>query len=150
MQSGALDLKKLPIGIQTIEEIIEEGYVYVDKTSLIFQLITEGKYYLLSRPRRFGKSLLASTLKAIFSGKKELFKECQIYSTNYDWQKCPIIYLDFTQFSTESAQDLGESLKKRLIKIAEFYGKSIEASSPQEGLINLVEKLSEDGKVVVL
>ena len=143
-------MKKLPIGIQTIEEVIEDGHVYVDKTALIFQLITEGKYYFLSRPRRFGKSLLVSTLKAIFNGDKELFKDCQIYSTDYTWEKHPIIHLDFTQIMTESSQDLGESLKKRLIKIAELYGKSIEISSPQEGLINLVEKLSEDGKVVVL
>jgi DNA gyrase/topoisomerase IV subunit B len=65
---------KYPIGIQTFQEIIEEGYVYIDKTPSIYKLISEGKIYFLSRPRRFGKSLLLSTLKAIFQGKKELFK----------------------------------------------------------------------------
>ena len=65
---------KYPIGIQTFEEIIREGYVYVDKTELVYRLVSEGKIYFLSRPRRFGKSLLLSTLKSYYQGKKELFK----------------------------------------------------------------------------
>lgn len=143
-------MKKLPIGIQTIREIIEENYVYVDKTALIFQLIDEGKCYFLSRPRRFGKSLLISTLKAIFNGEKELFKDYQIHSISYEWRKYPIIHLDFAQIITKSPQALEASLKRKLIKIAKFYGKSLKISSLQEGLITLVEKLSEDGKVVIL
>ena len=63
---------KYPIGIQDFDKIINDGYVYVDKTSLIYRLVTEGSIYCLSRPRRFGKSLLVSTLKAYFQGKKEL------------------------------------------------------------------------------
>lgn len=143
-------MKKLPIGIQTIEEIIQEDYIYVDKTDLIFRLINEGKYYFLSRPRRFGKSLLISTLKKIFSGEKELFKNCFIYSLDYEWQTYPIIHLDFTQILTKNPLDLEKSLKRKLIKIAQSYGKSLEISSLQEGLIDLVEKLSEKGRVVVL
>ena len=143
-------MKKLPIGIQTIEKIIEGNYIYVDKTALVFQLINEGGYYFLSRPRRFGKSLLVSTLKAIFNGDKELFKDCHIYSAHYEWQRHPIVHLDFAQIVTKDPQGLEESLKRNLIKIAKSYGKSIETPSLQEGLINLVEKLSEDGKVVVL
>ena len=65
---------KYPIGIQTFEQIIQDGYVYVDKTDLIYKLVTEGKIYFLSRPRRFGKSLLISTLKYYFQGRKDLFK----------------------------------------------------------------------------
>ena len=65
---------KYPIGIQSFEQIIQDGYVYVDKTDLIYRLVTEGKIYFLSRPRRFGKSLLISTLKNYFLGRKELFK----------------------------------------------------------------------------
>ena len=65
---------KYPIGIQTFEQIIEDGYVYVDKTELVYRLVSEGKIYFLSRPRRFGKSLLLSTLKSYYQGKKELFK----------------------------------------------------------------------------
>ncbi len=137
--------------MQSIEEIIEGGYVYVDKTALIFQLITESKYYFLSRPRRFGKSLLVSTLKAIFSGNKELFKDCEICSTNYDWQKHPIIYLDFTQFSTKSSEELEEDLKQELMATAKLYGKSIGTpSSAKSGLIALVKELSVENKVVIL
>ena len=144
-------MKKLPIGIQSIEEIIEGGYIYVDKTALIFQLIDEGKYYFLSRPRRFGKSLLISTLKAIFNADKKLFKDCQIYSRNYNWQKHPIIHLDFTQFSTESVQELEKDLKKELLATAKLYGKSIDTSSSARAcLIELVKELSKDNQVVIL
>lgn len=118
-------MKKLPIGLQTIEEIIDEGYVYVDKTALIFRLIKEGKYYFLSRPRRFGKSLLLSTLSAILNGNKELFQNCHIYSTDYSWKKHPIIHLDFTQILTKSPEDLEASLKRKLESIAKSYNKSI-------------------------
>ena len=65
---------KYPIGIQSFEQIIEDDYVYLDKTALVYDLVTNGKIYFLSRPRRFGKSLLVSTLKCYFEGKKELFK----------------------------------------------------------------------------
>ena len=68
-------MKKLPIGIQTFSEIIEEKYAYVDKTSIAVNLVESGKYYFLSRPRRFGKSLFISTLQALFEGKKELFTD---------------------------------------------------------------------------
>ena len=67
-------MKKLPLGIQTLRNILEEGYLYVDKTKEIMPLFESGKFYFLSRPRRFGKSLLVSTLKEIFLGNKELFK----------------------------------------------------------------------------
>ena len=65
---------KYPIGIQSFEKIRRDGYVYVDKTALVYQLVTRGSYYFLSRPRRFGKSLLISTLQAYFEGKRELFE----------------------------------------------------------------------------
>ncbi len=72
-------MQKLPIGIQTFSEIREEGYRYVDKTKIAFELINNGKYYFLSRPRRFGKSLFLSTLQAVFEGKKELFLNLYIH-----------------------------------------------------------------------
>lgn len=144
-------MKKLPIGIQSIEKILREGYIYVDKTLLIYKLIAEGSRYFLSRPRRFGKSLLVSTLKAIFKGDKELLKDCQISSTNYQWQKHPIIHLDFTQFSAKNSQQLEKDLKKELALIAKSYGTSIESqSSAQSDLRVLVKALSEKEKVVIL
>ncbi len=86
---------KYPIGIQTFEQIIEDGYVYVDKTELVYRLVSEGKIYFLSRPRRFGKSLLLSTLKSYFQGKKALFKGLAIEGLEKEWKKYPIFHIDF-------------------------------------------------------
>lgn len=84
-----------PIGIQTFDQIIERGFVYVDKTDMVFSLATEGKIYLLSHPRRFGKSLLLSTLRAYFEGKRELFKGLIIDALEHDWQKHRVFHFDF-------------------------------------------------------
>ena len=86
---------KYPIGIQTFEKIIKEGYVYVDKTDMVYALATEGKTYFLSRPRRFGKSLLLSTLRAYFEGKKELFKGLKIDKLEKDWHVHRVFHFDF-------------------------------------------------------
>lgn len=86
---------KYPIGIQSFDQLIEDGYVYVDKTDLIYSLANEGKIYFLSRPRRFGKSLLVSTLKNYFFGRKELFKGLKIDSLEKDWKVYPVFHLDF-------------------------------------------------------
>ena len=86
---------KYPIGIQTFEQIISQGYVYVDKTDLVYKLVTEGKIYILNRPRRFGKSLLLSTLRAYYEGKKELFKGLAIEKMEKEWNKYPIFHIDF-------------------------------------------------------
>ena len=86
---------KYPIGIQDFEKIIEGGYVYLDKTSLVYDLVQNGKIYLLCRPRRFGKSLLVSTLKYYFEGKKELFKGLAIDKLEKEWKQYPVFHLDF-------------------------------------------------------
>ena len=86
---------KYPIGIQDFESIIKDGYVYVDKTALVYRLVTEGKIYFLSRPRRFGKSLLVSTLKAYFKGKKELFKGLAMDELEKEWAEYPVFHIDF-------------------------------------------------------
>ena len=78
-------IMKYPIGIQDFESIINGGYVYVDKTALVYRLVTEGKIYFLSRPRRFGKSLLVSTLEAYFKGKKDMFKGLAIDELEKEW-----------------------------------------------------------------
>jgi len=80
-------MKRLPIGIQTFRKIIEENYLYVDKTEHIHKLIVQGSVYFFSRPRRFGKSLLISTLNEIFEGNKELFKGLRIYEADYTWKE---------------------------------------------------------------
>ena len=93
--------RKLPIGIQNFESLREDGYVYVDKTEYIYKLVHSGKPYFLSRPRRFGKSLFLSTLRAYFEGKKELFTGLKIMELEGDgpdaWQKYPVFYFDFNK-----------------------------------------------------
>ena len=86
---------KYPIGIQSFEQIIEDDYVYLDKTALVYDLVTNGKIYILCRPRRFGKSLLVSTLKYYFEGKKELFKGLAIDKLEKEWKQYPVFHLDF-------------------------------------------------------
>lgn len=85
-----------PIGTQSFSNIRDGGFAYVDKTRLVYQLASTGKYYFLSRPRRFGKSLLVSTMEAYFSGQKELFKGLDIESLEKDWTAYPVLHLDFT------------------------------------------------------
>ena len=85
---------KYPIGIQTFEKLRKEGFVYVDKTALLHKMVHEGNYYFLSRPRRFGKSLLVSTLKAYFEGKKELFHGLAIEKLEQQWRVHPVLHLD--------------------------------------------------------
>ena len=88
-------LKRLPIGVQDFAKIRQEGYFYIDKTEYLYKLVTEGEYYFLSRPRRFGKSLLVSTLKYLFQGEKDLFKGLYIYD-RYDFLKYPVIHISFS------------------------------------------------------
>ena len=89
-------MRKYPVGIQSFETIRKDGYVYVDKTALVYKMITEGKPYFLSRPRRFGKSLLVSTLAAVFDGQRELFEafttengiqQPQLFIANTNWKR---------------------------------------------------------------
>lgn len=100
-------MRKYPVGIQSFESIRKDGYIYVDKTPLIYKMITEGKPYFLSRPRRFGKSLLVSTLAAVFEGRRELFEafttadgieqpQLFIATTNWKWEKHPVFHFDFS------------------------------------------------------
>src|SRR5712672_2101408 len=91
-----LTLQQLPLGISTFSEIRNSGYLYVDKTKDIYNLLTEGKRYFLSRPRRFGKSLLVSTLKEILAGNKSLFKDLWIETSDYTWQPHGVIALSLS------------------------------------------------------
>ena len=86
---------RYPIGMQTFSQIIEEGYVYVDKTAYIKTLIEQGKFIFMSRPRRFGKSLMLSTLKAYFEGRRDLFKGLAADSMDLDWTPSPVLRFDF-------------------------------------------------------
>ncbi len=108
---------KYPIGIQSFDRIIEDGYVYVDKTELIYNLVNEGSIYFLSRPRRFGKSLLISTLENYFLGRKDLFRELAIEKLETKWSVYPVFHIDFN--STNFTQS-GELEKKLGFYISEW------------------------------
>ena len=86
---------KYPIGIQSFDKIITGGFVYIDKTALIYKMVTEGSIYFLSRPRRFGKSLLISTLDCYFRGRKELFKGLAVDELEKEWAEYPVFHIDF-------------------------------------------------------
>ncbi|MBO5548200.1 MAG: ATP-binding protein [Prevotella sp.] len=105
---------KYPIGIQNFGEVRCGGYVYVDKTPQMWKMISEGKYYFLSRPRRFGKSLMVSTLEAFFSGKRELFKGLHVDTVEWDWQQYPILHLDLNVKKYEAKEDLDKVLNRHL------------------------------------
>jgi hypothetical protein len=143
---------KLPIGIQDFESIICDGYTYVDKTQLIYQLITQGKPYFLSRPRRFGKSLLISTLHALFSGKRSLFKWLWIDQSNWDWAVHPIIRLDMSTINNDSPEMLERALIHALNEIGSSYGLTLSGETSSDYLYGLIKQLvlATGQKVVVL
>ncbi len=106
-----MELKPLPIGIQTFRDIIQGGCLYVDKTRWIYDLIRHPKgLYFLSRPRRFGKSLLISTLDEVFQGNRDLFMGLWLYDSPYQWQPHPVIRIDFSLKSVKSAEELRQTI----------------------------------------
>ena len=120
---------KYPIGIQNFGEIRRDGYVYVDKTALMWKMVDEGKYYFLSRPRRFGKSLLLSTMEAFFSGERELFRGLYVEGVEWDWQTYPIMHLDLNTEKYDSAQVLSDRIELFLSTNEKKYGHEPEEKS---------------------
>lgn len=144
-------LKRLPKGIQSFSKLIEKDCVYVDKTKLIYQMITEGDYYFLSHPRRFGKSLLISTLAELFAGNKKLFSNLWIASSDYEWQKHPIIHLSFSSVSHTSVQEFQADILWKLKDIAADYAVDIQqAPSLQAKFGYLIQQLAKINRVVIL
>ena len=121
---------KYPIGIQTFEQIIRQGFVYVDKTDMVYSLATEGKVYFLSRPRRFGKSLLLSTLRAYFEGKRELFRGLKMEMLEHDWFQYPVFHIDFNGVNFTIPGALNRVLDSILSRWEKEYG--IVTDVPQE------------------
>ncbi len=120
---------KYPIGIQTFSEIVTDGYFYVDKTALVHRLATEGKVYFLSRPRRFGKSLLLSTLKSYFLGQKELFKGLAIEKLEREWAEYPVFHIDFNAKVFTLPYELDKTLETFVATAEDRYGKSPHAQT---------------------
>lgn len=113
---------KYPIGIQDFEKLRTKGYSYVDKSRFVYKLATEGEYYFLSRPRRFGKSLFLSTLEAYFQGKKELFKGLAIYDLETEWKKYPIFHIDLNTANFREKDSLYTVLNDYLTTWESKYG----------------------------
>ena len=147
-----MTLRKYPIGIQTFSRVIREGLVYVDKTDLVWQLAHYATFVFLSRPRRFGKSLLTSTLESYFQGEKELFEGLKIMDLEQEWTQYPVFRLDI---STAKSQPSADALRARLMKIlkdySKLYGKDSDETTPGSLLEGLIKRAYEKtGKQVVV
>ena len=114
--------KIYPIGIQSLEKIRRNGYFYIDKTALIYRLVKTGSYYFLSRPRRFGKSLLISTLEAYFSGVRALFEGLALEQLEKEWKKHPVLHLDLNIGKYDAPHSLDDILNKALLEWEAIYG----------------------------
>ncbi len=145
-------MKRIDTSDSVFENFIKSDKLYVDKTSYLYRLITQGnRYNFLSRPRRFGKSLTLSTLEAIFKGKRELFKGLYIDSTDYDWKEYPVIHIDFSGIIFSSDYSLREEIKNKLLYIASKYNVKIQDDYEYDLVLSsLLEELAKRGKVVVL
>lgn len=144
-------LRKLPIGIQSFENLRQEGYLYVDKTALVYRLVTEGKPYFLSRPRRFGKSLLLSTLEAYFEGKKELFKGLAIEQLEKEWLTYPVLHLDLNAEKYDSRERLEDMLERQLKVWEELYETGGEGITHSGRFMAIIRKAKEKtGRSVVV
>ena len=141
-----------PIGIQNFEKLREDGYTYVDKTALIYKLATSGTYYFLSRPRRFGKSLLISTMDAYFSGKKDLFKGLAMEQLEKDWIQYPVLHLDLNGIAYNSDDVLDQVLNDKLCDWEAEYGITATSTVPGLRFQNIIDAAYESTghKVVIL
>ena len=144
--------RRYPVGIQTFSEIIKGGYLYVDKTDLVWELTNYSKYIFLSRPRRFGKSLLSSTLHSYFDGQKKLFEGLKIMELETEWAQYPVIHLDVsTTKNKTSASELERSLLLLLDPFVKDFGKQDNETLPGELLRGLICRAYErTGKQVVI
>lgn len=147
-----IDLKrKLPIGIQTFEDIRTDNYLYVDKTALVWKMANTGKPYFLSRPRRFGKSLLLSTIEAYFLGRKDLFEGLAISQMEKEWQVYPVFHLDLNARKYDSPEDLTAMLNQYLEKWEAIYGDEKKDRQSEERFAYIIERAYlQTGKQVVV
>lgn len=144
-------MKPLTTSIYTFPDLIKGGYQYVDKTAYIYDLVKEYKaQYFLSRPRRFGKSLLVSTLKAIFQGQRDLFQGLAIADTDYDWKSYPVIHLDMGDCAAGNAEELKESLLYNIDRQARNHNIQLEQKHFSTRFRELIDNLSQQDSVVIL
>ena len=145
-------MKKLyPIGIQNFESLRDDNYFYIDKTALVYKLATSGRYYFLSRPRRFGKSLLLSTFEAYFQGRKELFTGLAMEKLEKEWIKYPILHVDLNTQKYDTPDSLDNILNDTLSKWEEVYGCNPTETSPSLRFKGIIRRACEkEGQRVVV
>ena len=143
---------KYPIGIQHFEKLRTEGFVYVDKTALVHKMVQEGSYFFLSRPRRFGKSMLISTLKAYFEGKRELFQGLAMEQLEQEWRVHPVLHLDLNIEKYASQESLDNILESNLVQWENLYGADPSERSFSLRLAGIIRRAYEKTgeRVVVL
>lgn len=143
--------KIYPIGIQNFEKLRNDGYFYIDKTALIYQMVKTGSYYFLSRPRRFGKSLLISTLEAYFQGKKELFTGLAMERLEKDWIEYPILHLDLNIEKYDVSESLDNILNANLVNWESLYGSRPSETSFSLRFAGIIQRAREKtGQRVVI
>jgi hypothetical protein len=143
--------RKYPIGIQTFSEIVRGGYVYIDKTDLVWQLAHQGKFVFMSRPRRFGKSLLTSTLESYFRGERELFEGLKIMELEQDWVQYPVLHFDLSGAKHMDPQGVRDELSRLLDKMETVYGVNPKETTPGMRLAGLIDRAyAQIGKQVVV
>ena len=140
--------RKLPLGIQDFEEMRRDHYIYADKTDMVWKLANGTKYNYLSRPRRFGKSLLCSTLKCYFEGRKELFEGLKIMELESEWVKRPVIYFSMS-LGGSSAQTLTEYLNNVLSSYEKIYGRNPDEQSLGNRLNGIIQRAYEQAGVQI-
>ena len=140
-----------PIGIQTFEEIVRKNMLYVDKTEYVFRMANAGKYFFLSRPRRFGKSLLTSTFKSYFEGRKDLFNGLAIDKLETEWAEYPVLHFSMAGGKHMEKDQLEEYLDYRLREVEANWGITNPAKGANNRLIDLITTAyAKTGRQVVV
>ena len=144
--------RRYPVGIQTFSRIIEGGYVYIDKTDLMWKMTRLSPFIFLSRPRRFGKSLLTTTLCSFFEGRRDLFEGLKIMDLEKDWKQYPVLHIDVSRAkSQENVEELQGALIRVLDSYAEIYGEDDKETTPGKMFDGLIRRANKQtGKQVVV
>ena len=142
--------RRYPVGIQTFERLRKEHYVYIDKTDLIWEMTHESPFVFLSRPRRFGKSLLTTTLDSYFKGQKELFEGLKIMDLETEWESYPVIHLDVSSAKNQlTAEELKNALLFMMDPLTKVYGKQDNELHPGQLLSGMIRRAYERYGVVI-
>ncbi len=142
-------MKKITVSVSSFEDIRTKGHIYVDKTKYVHSLVEDelSNYYFISRPRRYGKSLMCSTLHCLFDGKRELFKDLYIDKTDYSFEKYPVLHLNFAKYSTDDYESFLDDFQTAIIEETKKYGIKVKRKRPSSMLTSF---LSQSGKKAVI